>query len=280
MSEADFIRRVTSMVKRIPGVTDNIIDTFIEPDLTGLVNEYCQWSEKVEEDLRQQRELIRVLMQKTSLLEKRLKQSIMSQRRRDYNVVKNNVIVKSQKDTSEVKKFIANVVELGGGAKLVQKNLAVVEIPPAPGQVRRSDDKIYRVALADGQKGHLFKGLAKPGHNSQTLQPSANGFKVDFRVDNETPQFLGQTKRNLERIAYSLRQKYRESHHVKTKIVFSSYKLRLRIRDKNNTSWINLDNQAAALYMDTEVIFKPEEAPREGIPTVKQFYTTTLEALD
>ena len=126
------------MVKRIPGVTDNIIDTFIEPDLTGLVNEYCQWSEKVEEDLRQQRELIRVLMQKTSLLEKRLKQSIMSQRRREYNVVKNNVIVKSQKDTSEVKKFIANVVELGGGAKLVQKNLAVVEIPPAPGQVRRS----------------------------------------------------------------------------------------------------------------------------------------------
>ena len=87
-------------------------------------------------------------------------------------------------------------------------------------------------------------------------------------------------KRNLERIAYSLRQKYRESHHVKTKIVFSSYKLRLRIRDKNNTSWINLDNQAAALYMDTEVIFKPEEAPREGIPTVKQFYTSTLEALD
>ena len=29
-------------------------------------------------------------------------------------------------------------------------------------------------ALTDGQKGHLFKGLAKPGHNSQALQPSPN----------------------------------------------------------------------------------------------------------
>ena len=31
-------------------------------------------------------------------------------------------------------------------------------------------------ALADGQRGHLFKakGLAKPGHNSQALQPSPN----------------------------------------------------------------------------------------------------------
>ena len=29
-------------------------------------------------------------------------------------------------------------------------------------------------ALADGQKGHLLMGLAKPGHNSQALQPSPN----------------------------------------------------------------------------------------------------------
>ena len=189
MSQADFIRRVTTMVKRIPGVTDNIIDTFIEPDLTGLVNEYCQWSEKVEEDLRQQRELIRVLMQKTSLLEKRLKQSIMSQRRREYNVVKNNVIVKSQKDTSEVKKFIANVVELGGGAKLVQKKLPdskiVIEGSNDPRSYRQCSDLLIKLGF-------------KPEKNvSNAIEEIIRAYKNNELYDGDNA-YTVKTLKNLE----------------------------------------------------------------------------------
>ena len=84
----------------------------------------------------------------------------------------------------------------------------------------------------------------------------------------------------MERIAFSIRQKFKASQQVKTKIVFSSQKLRIRIRDKENPVWINIDDEKAARYMDTDVHFKPDEVPASGIPTVRQFYKDTLAALD
>ena len=92
--------------------------------------------------------------------------------------------------------YLSNSVELGGGPKTTQKSISVVEISPPVGKIR--DTKIFRVALADGQKKHLFTGLTRADLGDQTI-----------RLDNEIPSYLVNAKRHLERISYTLRQQFK-----------------------------------------------------------------------
>ena len=265
-SAESFLKSVLDVITKA-GVDEEKIE-MIRPELSELVEDFTQRMNRVEEEVRLQKEMMNKLIQRIGFLERRVKQSVTAERRRDYNQVRNNLLVRTKRTIPEIRKFLTNAVELGGGAKVTQTSLPVVELPPAPGKTR--DVKLFRVLLGDGQKAFLFKGLAK----------AALPDEATIRVDHEVPYYLIQTKRQMERIAFSLRQKFKASHQLKTKIVFSSFKLRLRIRDKENASWINIDDAKASMYMDAEVLFKPEEAPATGIPTVRQYYTDTLAALD
>jgi hypothetical protein len=263
-----FYNAVISLMNKVQ-VCDEKIE-LMKPELTELVEDHTQRMNRIEEEVKIQKELTTKLIQRIGFMEKKIKQSVSAERRREYNQVRNNLLVRSKKSIPDIRKYLANAVELGGGAKVTQISIPVVELPVATGKTR--DVKIYRVCLGEGQKASVFKGLAKaaPGSDQSTI-----------RVDHEVPHYLLQSKRQLERIAYSLRQNFKASHQIKTKIVFSSYKLRLRIRDKDNKdNWINIDDARASIYMDSDVIFKPEEIPSTGIPTVKQFYNSTLESLD
>lgn len=265
-SAESFLKSVIGVITKA-GVDETLIES-MRPELSELVEDFTQRMNRVEEELKLQKEMMNKLIQRIGFLERRVKQSVTAERRRDYNQVRNNLLVRTKRSIPEIRKFLTNAVELGGGVKVTQTSLPVVELPPAPGKTR--DVKLFRVLLGDGQKASLFKGLAKAALPDEST----------IRVDHEVPYYLIQTKRQMERIAFSLRQKFKTSHQVKTKIVFSSFKLRLRVRDKDNASWINIDDAKASIYMDAEVLFKPEEAPATGIPTVRQYYSDTLAALD
>ena len=262
-----FLKSVIEVITKA-GVDEDKIRQ-IKPELSELVEDFTSRMNRVEEEMKLQKEMMTKMIQRIGFLEKRMKQSVSAERRRDYNLVKNNLLVRTKRTIPEIRKFLCSAVELGGGAKVTQASLPVVELPPAPGKTR--EVKLFRVLLGDGQKASLFKGLAKAA-----LGPEESTIKVDHEV----PYYLIQTKKQMERIAFSIRQKFKASQQVKTKIVFSSQKLRIRIRDKENPVWINIDDEKAARYMDTDVHFKPDEVPASGIPTVRQFYKDTLAALD
>ena len=60
MTEAAFIKSITDLVRQcIPGVTDDIIVN-MKPDMSVLVQDYTQRMAKVEEDLKQEKDMIQV----------------------------------------------------------------------------------------------------------------------------------------------------------------------------------------------------------------------------
>ena len=241
----------------------------MRPKLTEIVDDFAGRLDDCEKKISEQKQLTTLLLQKVGGLEKKLKQNVTADRRRQYNLVRNNIIVRTKKTITDIQRFICQVMEQGGGPKCTQKSIPVVEISPPQGKTR--DIKVFRVSMADEQKKHLFSGLGKAAGSEESAA---------FRIDNEIPPYLAQTKRNLERISYSLRQQYKESHNLRVKIVFGNLRLRCKLKDMNNQSWINLDDFKAADYYNSLVHFKPEEVPTAGIPTVKDFYKQTIESLD
>ena len=239
----------------------------IRPKLSEIVEDFAGRLDSCEKLINDQKNLTSLLLQKIGGLEKKLKQSVTADRRRQFNLVRNNVICRSKGSIGDIQKFICNSVELGGGPKTTQKSISVVEISPPAGKTR--DTKIFRVALADGQKKNLFTGLTRADLGDQTI-----------RLDNEIPSYLVSAKRHLERISYSLRKQFKESHHIRVKICISGLRLRVRVKDKNNPSWINLDDVKASDYYNSPVHFRPEEVPSSGIPLVKDFYKEVLESMD
>ena len=265
LAAKSFLKSVFEVMSEA-GVTEDKIER-MTPKLTELVEDYTTRMSRMETEVDLQKETINRLIQRIGSLERKVKQNIEGNRRRDYNLVRNNVIVRSSGSVGDVQKYLSEAIQLGGGGKITQKSLAVAEISAPPGTTR--DHKIFRVVLAHNQKSFLFKGLAK-----------ANLGPEGPRVDNETPAYLIDTKKKLERVAYSLRFHFKASHQVKTKLVLSSGKLRIKVKDKDNATWINLDDARASSYLGSEVKFKPEEVPKGGVPSVGDFYKRVLEALD
>ena len=70
------------------GVTEDKIHS-MKPELSALVEDFTQCMNRVEEEVRLQKEMINKLVQRIGFLEKRVKQSVTAERRRDYNLVRN-----------------------------------------------------------------------------------------------------------------------------------------------------------------------------------------------
>lgn len=260
-----FVNSIVDLMKTADVDEEKI--TQMRPKLSEIVEDFSGRLDSCEKLISDQKNLTTLLLQKIGGLEKKLKQSVVSDRRRQYNMVRNNLICRSKGSIGDIQKFIANAIELGGGNKTTQKSISVVEISPPPGKVR--DNKTFRVALADGQKKNVFSGLTKADLGDQSI-----------KLDNETPAYLMTNKRQLERISYTLRQQFKETHHTRVKIVIAGLKLRLKVKDKNNPTWIGLDDVKASDYYNSLVHFRPDETPSTGIPLVKDYYKQILESME
>ena len=275
-----FVNSIIDLMKTNDVAQDKIDQ--MQPKIVELVEDFTQRLDKVDREISGQKELISALIKRIAGLERKVKLSVTAERRRDFNLVRNNLIAKSQKSISEVQKYISNMVEKGGGGKLVQKNIPVVELQQSPGKQR--DFKIYRVVMGEGQKKCVFSGIAKshsegdPAH----VVPRVPGVKIvpDIRLDNECPAYLVQTKREMERISFSIRSKFKDSHKVKVKLAMKGLKMRIFVKDKDSPQWIGLDDTRADIYMDTDVYYGADELPAGGIPKVRDFYANLLSALD
>ena len=194
-----FCNSVLDLVRSI-GVSEENIGV-LRPKLTVLLDDFTTRQDQVDKELEDQKdhtntlikelaaqkELTNVLIKKLGLLEKRVKSSVAAERRRDFNLVKNNVIIKTKKNIGDIQKFVVSSVEAGGGGKTAQKNIPVVEIQnknKSETGNQQGGTKIFRVSLGDEQKKALFSGLAK-----------ATTPVEDMRLDNECPAYLTKTKR-------------------------------------------------------------------------------------
>lgn len=207
-------------------------------------------------------------------LERRQKAMVTSERRREINQVRNSVILKTKKTVTEVQKFVATSIDLGGGGKVAQKNVHLAEIAAPVGKPR--DVKVFRCLLGEKEKKGLFVGLSK-------IKPDTPALSKDDRinVENETPRYLSGAKRELERISYSLRKTHKPTHQLKVKVILSNMKLKLKLKDADNPQeWYSMEDARAEKYLSTPVHYKPEEMPRDGAQSCKDHYLSVLASLD
>ena len=73
---------------------------------------------KLEKELDDQKVLTNKLLQKVCTVEKKLKDCIMNDRRRQFNNIRSNVICRSEETLPTVKKFLIAAIEHGGGGKV------------------------------------------------------------------------------------------------------------------------------------------------------------------
>lgn len=249
------------------GVNDAVVEQ-IRPELTSLIENFASRLDIFEKALADQKAVNEELQKRVAFLERQVKKSVISERKRDVASVRHNIIIRSNSAIKDIKSFLSNCMELGGwGSKVPPGNIAIVELTPPQGKDRAS--KVFRAVLQEGQKAALFKGLQKGG-----LGPDSS-----IKIDNETPFFAAQAKRSLEQLSFSLRQKFAKSDKLRIKLTLNNLRLKMRCRDstaKDPRDWFSPEDERAAKYFDTtNVIFRDNEAPA-SIPSCRQFYTQIL----
>jgi hypothetical protein len=249
------------------GVTEAVVEQ-IRPQLTSLIENFASRLDTFEKLLAEQKTQNDELHKRVSYLERQVKRSGISEKKRDVALVRHNVIIRSNSSIKDIKIFLSNCMELGGwGSKVPPGNISIVELTPPQGKAR--DTKVFRVVLQEGQKSALFGGLQK----------GALGPESAIKIDNETPLFASHAKRSLEQLSFSLRQKFGRSDKIRIKLVLNNLRLKMRLRDatcKDSRDWFSPEDERAAKYFDsTNVIFRENEAPAK-IPSCRQFYIQIL----
>ena len=105
-------------------------------------------------------------------------------------------------------------------------------------------------------------------------------FVHDIRIDNECPKFLLKTKRDMERISYSIRSKFKDSHGVRVKVVLAGLKLRIKCKDRETPEWYGLDDIKAHDYSSIDVFYGADELPAGGAQKVCDLYRSLITALE
>ena len=249
------------------GVDDTVVNR-IRPQLTSLVEDFATRLDNFEKTLVDHETKNDELQKRISHLEKRVKRSVISEKKRDLASVRHNIIIRSNSTIKDIKSFLSNCMDLGGwGTKAPPGNIAVVELNAPQGKARAT--KVYRAVLQEGQKSALFTGLKN----------GALGPEATMKIDNEIPLFAAQAKRSLEQLSFSLRQKFAKSDKLRIKLVVNNLRLKMRLRDanaKDSRDWFSPEDTRAERYFDTtNVIYRTSEAPSK-IPTCREFYIQTM----
>ena len=253
------VQNIIKVIKDVVPIEDNHVDQ-IKPKLQEVIK-------SVTDRLDDQETRIMAL-------ERKQKAIVLTERRREVNSVRNSIILKSKKTVSEIQKFVSGSIEAGGAGKVAMKNVHLSEIPAPVGAKR--DNKVYRCLLGEKEKKGLFVGLSK-------MKPENFDVAKDDRinVENETPRYLSGSKKELERISFTLRKTYKATHNLKAKIILSNLKLKLKIKDTaSGNEWFGMEDARAEQYLQTPVYYKADELPRDGAKTCKDHYLGILAALD
>ena len=95
-----FCNSILDLVRSVDVPEEKI--NIIQPKLTVLVEDFTTRMDQVDKEQAAQKELTNALIKKVGLLEKQVKKSVMSDRRNDFNLVKDNLIVRTRKNIGEV----------------------------------------------------------------------------------------------------------------------------------------------------------------------------------
>ena len=143
------------------GVNDAVVEQ-IRPQLTSLIADFASRLDIFEKALAEQKAENEELHKRVSFLERQVKRSVISEKKRDLAAVRSNIIIRSNSAIKDIKTFLSNCMELGGwGSKVPPGNISIIELTPPHGKARAS--KVFRAVLQEGQKAALFKGLQKGG---------------------------------------------------------------------------------------------------------------------
>ena len=200
-------------------------------------------------------------------LEKRVKSSENREKRAQKAKVANNIIVKTSRSSREAINHVVKSIAQGlppTANKPTTKDISFEELIPR-GDVNnqggnRSNKTTYKVFLTKEQKAALFAGL--PAINKA-------GNEVGVSIQNEIPFYLKNYHKDLERVAYTLRTKFKDEK-LRTKIIPDGLTLQMQFKLGGATEWSKASCETLSEKLDSIVIFREDEKKPLVLPTCKQ----------
>ena len=196
-------------------------------------------------------------------LEKRVKASENREKRKQKAKVANNIMAKSSsaKSTKQVQEYIHKTINQGVEGTEKVKLQALLdncdELVPKGGQ---GDRKAVKVYLTSEQKKALFAGLAK---NNKT------GSDHGITIQNEVPFYLRNYHKELDRVAFTLRTKYRQEK-LRTKIIPDGLSLQMLFKSGDSQEWVKASSESLADKLESVVVYREEEKKPAVLPTCRE----------
>ena len=201
-------------------------------------------------------------------LEKRVKASENREKRIQKAQVATNIIAKTSKSGKDVIAHVVKAIGNGlpaGHTKPNNKDIFVEELIPrgetAENRERRSDRKTFKVSLyTHDQKKALFVGLAAT---------NKVGSESGITIQNEIPFYLRNYSKELDRVAFTLRNKYKNEK-LRTKVIPDGLTLQMQFKLGDDKEWIKASSEIMTEKLDTIVTFREDEKKPSVLPTCRQ----------
>ena len=202
-------------------------------------------------------------------LEKRIKSSENREKRAQKAQVATNIIAKTSNSKGEkdviqhVLKAIGNGLPTGSN-KPNPKDIFVEELIPRgeKGENRgmRSGKKAFKVSLfTHDQKKALFVGLAAT---------NKAGSESGVTIQNEIPFYLRNYSKELDRVAFTLRTKYKQEK-LRTKVIPDGLTLQMQFKIGDNKEWVKASSETISDKLDTIVTYRDDERQPAVLPTCR-----------
>ena len=194
-------------------------------------------------------------------LEKRVKSSENREKRGQKAKVANNIIVKTSKTSREVLNHVVKAIAQGlppTATKPTTKEIPLEELISRGD--KQSTRSTFKVFLTKEQKAALFAGL--PAINKA-------GNEAGVSIQNEIPFYLKNYHKDLERVAYTLRTKFKDEK-LRTKIIPDGLTLQMQFKIGGATEWTKASCESISDKLDSIVTFRDDERKPNVLPTCRQ----------
>ena len=200
-------------------------------------------------------------------LEKRIKSSENREKRAQKAQVATNIIAKTSKGEKDVIAHVLKAIGNGlpqGSSKPNPKDIFVQELIPRAekGENRgmRSAKKAFKVSLfTNDQKKALFVGLAAT---------NKAGSESGVTIQNEIPYYLRNYSKELDRVAFTLRTKYKQEK-LRTKVIPDGLTLQMQFKIGDNKEWVKASSEIISDKLDTIVTYRDDERQPAVLPTCR-----------
>ena len=239
-------------------------------------------------------EQVTKLQNKVSEFDGQLNKANKDSRNSQISLTKDNVLVRTTKDSKSVSEYIQQMVgrAMGGSnnkppaaafsARLISSSGDPVKTPGKRGPLSQltaprgaPPTLLYKVHLGPYYKDLLFKGLASP----REIRETRGSTNSDFSISHDTPLFLRKTRVTLEQCAYSLRKSHKEGLDIRTKVVLKDQNLRLFYNTKDSRAWVPANSTSAEGEIHDSVRNTLYHATKEGDPNGSKTVSQIIESL-